>query len=326
MSKYEIVSNVRDEKVKNLVVRSDGEVQRVSYIKNNYILKDAGDGNFELIVYKKDFYTPTFESVESEHVEGFYSDIEDIRALQTFCSTKRFVRGEDGVAVRKKIEGRELASIEDFMQTQHHGCKRAIKNFFDYALTNKWEYFVTLTFRDKDIRENQNLMSATWQSFIRVLRDRTDKKVKALATYEEFEKGGYHIHAMLSDVDLTLVPARNNNKESKDYGKFMYSEFGPQLMNCLDWKFGFNTVVCLRPDSENSNIVGYMSKYMNKRCPADFGMRRFYRTQNLTARKAFIAKGTEKEIADYIDNLCLELVKTDGAGNNYYRNYGLNRK
>lgn len=325
MEKYQVKSKFSDEIIKNLCVRADGEIQRVTYEKQNYILKEAEEGQFELVIYKKDFYTPKYESIEQEALEGFYSDYEDIQVLKSFCGTRRFYRDENGVANRVITPGKKPATLEDFMQSQRFGNKRAIKNFFDYALTNKWEYFVTLTFRDSDIRGNQQLMSASWRSFINVLRRRSDGKVKALATYEEFEKGGYHLHAMLSDIDLNLVPARNNNKQSKDYGKFMYSEFGPQLMNCTDWNLGFNTVVCLRPDSENCNIVGYMSKYMNKRCPADFGNRRFYRTQNLTARSAFISKGDERDFGEFIENLSLELYKVDHAGNKYYRNYGIRK-
>lgn len=92
MEKYQVKSKFSDEIIKNLCVRADGEIQRVTYEKQNYILKEAEEGQFELVIYKKDFYTPKYESIEQEALEGFYSDYEDIQVLKSFCGTRRFYR------------------------------------------------------------------------------------------------------------------------------------------------------------------------------------------------------------------------------------------
>lgn len=71
MEKYQVKSKFSDEIIKNLCVRADGEIQRVTYEKQNYILKEAEEGQFELVIYKKDFYTPKYESIEQEALRVF---------------------------------------------------------------------------------------------------------------------------------------------------------------------------------------------------------------------------------------------------------------
>ena len=46
MEKYQVKSKFSDEIIKNLCVRADGEIQRVTYEKQNYILKEAEEGQF----------------------------------------------------------------------------------------------------------------------------------------------------------------------------------------------------------------------------------------------------------------------------------------
>lgn len=297
------------EVIEGLYKDNEGQLKYIAYNERNYIVKECGDGKVELCFYQKPFIVP-------EVTVDYVTSTEDLFEFEHFCSTRKW-KNVNGTAVR--ID--ETAKFSDLIDSLHRGNKRAIKNFYDYALTNEWEYFVTLTFSDADVMNKYNVMADTWKMFMQKIK-RKFPDVKALATYEEFEKGGYHIHAMLSDCNLTLIPARNHKVGSEYYGKFMFSEFGPQLFNCKDWNFGFNTVCCITPDSCQAQIVNYMSKYMNKDCPASYGNRRFYKTQNLTARTTIVGKTSfVNPLVDIIDKFGLKFAKKDNSGNLYFRNY-----
>lgn len=294
--------------IKNIYSTKSGDLKKISYDKRNYVIKETVDGKIELCFYDKPFIVPV--------VEDYVADDSEIRAFETECSRRHF-KNVNGIAV--PID--EEASLSKLVNSSKRNTRRAMKNFYDYALGNDWEYFVTLTFSDADVRNSVKLMGDTWQQFTQKLR-RKFTEFRALASFEEFEKGGYHIHSLLSDCDLDLIPSRNHKEGSKDYGKFMYSEYGPQLFNSNNWKFGFNTVVCLNPDSNQAQVVNYMAKYMTKASPAGYGNRRFYKTQNLTCRSSVM--GTIHN-TDTLDNIIkkfgLKYAKEDKSGNLYFRNY-----
>lgn len=307
--------------IKNLYRNNEGILKRINYNDRNYIINDTCNGEVELIFIEDGFTVPEHVNEDND----ILTTTDELIEFKSFCSKRKFKIDDNGIA-HKVVEH---ATINDFIKSFKKGSKRAIKNFYDYALTNVWEYFVTLTFREEEIRNNIKMMSYIWKLFTNKLRNKFPN-MKAIATYEEFEEGGYHMHAMLSDVDLTLVPARNNKKYldkektniNPKYKKFMYSKFGPQVMNCLDWNFGFNTVVCLKPESNNIQVVNYMSKYMNKCSPAPYGCKRYYKTQNLDARNSVTGYvENNNDLINIIERFNLVYFKTDKAGNKYYRNY-----
>lgn len=71
MEKYQVKSKFSDEIIKNLCVRADGEIQRVTYEKQNYILKEAEEGQFELVIYKKRFLYAEIRKYRARSVGGF---------------------------------------------------------------------------------------------------------------------------------------------------------------------------------------------------------------------------------------------------------------
>lgn len=124
--------------------------------------------------------------------------------------------------------------------------RRAISSFYDCMLSNSWKYFATFTFLDEDVRSNFESCSVAWKRFINNLKNKYPN-TKAIAICEEFEKGGYYLHALLSDVDLTLQPTMFWQR---------------QIFSCDDWDLGFNTVVVLNSERKASQIMSYMAKYL----------------------------------------------------------------
>lgn len=305
---YQNVFNRQGYLVKNVYCNNDGEYKKITYQECNYILKINGD-KVDLQFYPKKFVTPT-HSVDNEICQDFYVDEEIDRFFK-----RNFERNKiTNFAERKKDSA---ATLKDLQESIARGSKRAVKNFYDYAMANNWEYFCTFTFEDTHIKNNNDLLYLSYENFRKQLR-RKNYDVKSLTVYEEFKKGGYHLHSLLADIDLDLVPARNNKKESKYYGKFYYDEFGVQIFNCKNWKIGHNTIACIDPKSANERVVNYMSKYMTKCSPAPPGCKRYFKSNNLECRQTLV-KYTD-DIISVIERLNLKpFKKTDNCI--YFSNY-----
>lgn len=302
-----IIRNGRE--VGNVYIDKHGEIKRIDYETSNYTFSTDGE-IAELCVYANGFITPKHTSVNQE----IFAVGDDLQTFECFMNTRKFKR-EGDVAVPLN----NTVSMNDFIKSMRRGGRRATQTFFDYALANKWEYFVTLTIEEQGIRNSRELVIFYWQKFVNYLK-KYSKEAKAIAVLEEHKDGGYHMHALVADCDLALVTARNNKKTSKEYRQFMYTDFGDQIFNTLDWKLGFNTVVIIRKDTYNAQIVNYMSKYMLKSSCVPYGCKRFYHTQNLVSREGYCGKALS--FNDWLEKFGMKLAKVTKNGIAIYRNYG----
>ncbi|MEM0173632.1 MAG: hypothetical protein QXI16_03900 [Sulfolobaceae archaeon] len=254
------------------------------------------NGNVELIWYKQPIKVPDHVVTDKEFMFSEYTAIE----VENFISARKFTLDPNGIA-EPKLD--QQGTLYDLINNIERSTKRSKKNFYNYALSNNWEYFCTFTFADSETRLNKDLLASAWTVFIKTLK-RKYPDIKALATYERYKKreSGFHMHCLLGACDLTLKPARD-----KETGLFMYTQFNYQLFNSIDWKNGFNTVVCISPDSNQMQVVNYMSKYMTKESPAPYGCKRYFRTQNLDCNVNYLGFKTPEEITDIINSLGLSM-------------------
>ena len=276
---YKNVLDGNNQVIDNLYCDGNGEYKRIEYKVCNYVLKLNGD-KVDLYYYPNKFQTPV-HSIANEICQDFRVDMDVER-----CFKRNFERNKKTNFAERKENS--TATLQDLRLSIKRGANRAIKSFYDYALANDWEYFCTFTFEDERIRNNNDLLYVSYENFRKQLRLR-NHDIKSLTVYEEFKKGGYHLHSLLGNIDLNLKPARN-----KHTGKFKYNDFGVQIFNCCDWKIGWNTIACINPNSVNEQVVNYMSKYMTKCSPAPPGCKRYFKSNNLDCRETHV---------DYIDNI-----------------------
>lgn len=308
---YNVYEKETGEVISNLSAfkKDNGSVTRIDYDNNNYVFSfDENNKACELVVYKEKFITPKHTVVDDEIITRY--DI--VRDFENYMNSRKFKLNSDGVAIPTK----DTATVEDLQKTLYRGGRRAIKSFYNYALANNWEYFATFTFADEKTRNDKDLLYKAWQGFVNGIR-KNNKDMKALAVYETFEKGGYHIHALLANCDLTLKPARN----PKENNSFMYSHASnEQLFNCLDWNSGHNSVAIIRATSNNAQVVNYLSKYVTKATCAPYGCRRFFSTNNLTHRQVITGDNKDNNFANWISKFNLVEVKNNDKII-VYRNY-----
>lgn len=284
-------------KVQNLYYDDkESTFKQVEYEKFDYILSET-NGKVELLYFPEQYRVPKHLAVDETYVNSKYTLYE----LEAVLNQNKFIL-VDGIAVPKN----KSITVMDLQETFRKSSKRAIKCFYNYALANEWEYFCTFTFADSKIRNDKDLLYDTWKKFLYMLR-KQNTEVKAIAVYEEFEKGGYHIHALLANCDIQLIPGRDNKT-----GKFVYSKFGNQVFNSLQWKHGFTNIVTINPDSIQVQVVNYLSKYMTKNSPTPYRCKRYFHTTNLNERDTYCGQ-FDKQLIPEIDT---DLIKMIEARNN----------
>ncbi len=259
------------EKLPN-IWETNGVVKTKQYSEYNIVI-NVSDTTVELLYYKEPFKVPTTYDMSEDFATNCRTDT--IFAEQ--LSTRKFEL-HDGIVVPLDSS----ANIRYLIESRKRSAKASIKRFYNYALDNDWQYFCTWTFADSSIRSDKDLLYKTYNDFVKMLRKR-NPDVKAIAVYEEFEKGGYHMHALVSNVAFGLTPAINPKT-----GQFIYSEFNNQIFNCIEWNKGFSTVVCINPKDCKEKVVNYLSKYLAKDSAAPFGCKRFFRTRNLSCRDGYM--------------------------------------
>ena len=241
------------------------------------VLSVSETTGMELLKFDKPFRVPRHVALDPDMCSDIYTNYSFAEAI----STQRW-KNEDGFVV--PVDPR--AKVVDLIRSRARSARESKNRFYNYALgDNNWQYFCTWTFADEQVRSDKDLLYATYNKFISVLRKK-NPDVKALATYEEFENGGYHMHALLGNCLLRLTPAINPHD-----GQFIYSEFGNQIFNCIDWPHGFSTVACIDPKSEKQQVVNYLGKYLTKKCPAPYRCKRFFHTVNLDCRDIYMLNG-----------------------------------
>lgn len=308
----------------NGVYEKDGVIFQKQYSFYDTVL-NVSSGCLEVLKFDDPFRVAKSYALDEEFVSDYRTNCVFAEAL-----TAQKWKSVNGVAVAADSSAR----IADLIQSRRVSARKSIARFYNYALgDNKWQYFCTWTFSDNKVRNDKDLLYDTYNNFIKVLR-KGNPDLKALATYEEFEKGGYHMHALFGNCVLRLKPAINPNT-----GEFIYSEFNNQIFNCIDWQYGFSTVVCIIPTSEKQQIVNYLSKYLTKKCPAPYRCKRFFHTQNLDCRDSYMLNtldyndpvvrmlsaksGTSVDSANIFEEFCkifgLEQVKERKNGVTVYR-------
>ena len=292
-------------------------------LKNTIVKYSLITNEIEIAYYKEGFQVPTVDlancSDESEmiasamfHDNAYWKDREYVRNFRLNKETEMIEKINDN------------ASIAKLVKSIHSGDVRAKKNFYDYALNYPWEYFCTFTFADAKIKNDRQQIKTQWRYFVLELQ-KINKDVKVLSVVEEHKNGGYHLHALISDIDLLLVPARNNDKKCKYYRDFLYTKLKNQIFNCKEWSRGFNTIVCIEPQSRQKKIINYLTKYITKKPVALFGERRFYRTRNYDVRNTEILNCSEGEIEKLTKENGMYLRKDDLKNNVKFFEIKVNR-
>lgn len=260
------------------------------WLRANTIINNYPDGGFELIRYKHGF--------DHMYEAGNLPAIDRVR--------KMVREGDYWVPV----DGFEISDIQASIK---NSSKRSMDTMYGYALSNDWEYFVTLTFSpDKVNRFDDNAVKELWSNFERACK-RKSPNCKILAIPERHPtSGALHFHALMSDIDLHLTPAVDKE------GKPIYSPFGDIVFNVNAWDFGFSTATVLPKECNYKRVANYLVKYITKNENIGYNQKRFYHTRNLAFKNKMIVTMPEEDIALLCNEFDIEKKKDNDRMEVYY--------
>lgn len=187
---------------------------------------------------------------------------------------------------------------------------RTRSKIFDYANSNKWEWFVTFTFDSEKVdRFNYLEISKKFSKWLTNMRFQYCPDMKYLVVPELHKNGAYHFHGLFSDcVSLDFSCAVDNReflksgKINRNFGKD-FKINGEQIYNIKKYKLGFSYCMKVRDTKKISN---YIVKYITKEFVSSVKNRkRYWNSQNLQLP---IEEKTLIAIVDY-DKLCSDVVK-----------------
>ena len=195
------------------------------------------------------------------------------------------------------------SSLEQLDEYTKKYLKNVRSNIIDLALNfSNWEYFITLTFSDKEIGEY------THEKAIEKLKKwiNNQKHQNKDFTYflvPEFHKSGrLHFHGLIANVPKWKFEKARNPKNGR-----LIKVNNVQIYNLVNYKLGFTTISKIQNQEKVSN---YISKYATKELITLKNKKRYWYSRNLDKPKLeFI----------YIDNNLADYLKDNKL--DYYKNF-----
>jgi len=224
---------------------------------------------------------------------------------------RKFVYNENGELVKAINNVR----YNDLLVSYEKSSKRAKDNFYGYALSNEWKYFITLTVNPNKYGKNDIERKRYLANALKVIKY-YDSAAKYLGVSERHHNSRYggennntlHFHFLASfEIVEALTPAINQKTN-----ELIYSKSGSQVYNFAEkyWKYGFSTIVPIGADKDSQeSVISYLCKYMIKCQDFQYNARRFYRSRNLAFKEKSVLFVEHSEFIDMMDSLFVKFIK-----------------
>ncbi|MCC8029092.1 MAG: hypothetical protein LIO75_04755 [Lachnospiraceae bacterium] len=158
---------------------------------------------------------------------------------------------------------------------------RTVQTIYSYAQSNKWDWFVTLTFRrdlDLDVKDYGSVV----KKLTKWLNNQRAKcpDLKYLFVPELHKDGAWHFHGLLAGADaLAFTDSGRVAVGSKAYVRTDENADHETIYNMDNWRYGFSTATKVNSSCKASS---YICKYITKDVVRHTGRRRrFYPSNNL---------------------------------------------
>ena len=131
-------------------------------------------------------------------------------------------------------------------------ASRAKNNVYRIARSNKWDWFITLTFdRTKTDASDYDLVLYRLKIFLNNLQKRKCPDMKYIIVPElHKDKEHYHFHGLLANVDNLTFKAWKVDRKKKQI-----------IYNITDWSYGFTTATKVL---DTGRVSSYITKYITK--------------------------------------------------------------
>lgn len=221
--------------------------------------KEYADGSYELMLCTR----PVFR------VPGWEDHFDHSGYKPAFDPQSREVERDLVALGWKEAEAPKEPRPEDVARA----ARRALVRVRDIALSNSFDYFVTLTLDASkvdryDIKEITRKLNA-W------LKNQVQRRGLRYIIIPELHKdGAYHFHGLINDCGgmtesgTWIIPGHKkpvkarSKKQAEEWARLGPYEGYKQVLNWDRWPLGFSTAIQLSGDYHA--VVGYVSKYITK--------------------------------------------------------------
>lgn len=210
---------------------------------------------------------------------------------------------------KDKTENKEKNARSDKVS-----LNRTVQNIYQYALNNRWQYFITLTFNpDKVDSMDYDKCMGSVRKWFNNQRSRYAPELKYLLVPEQHESGAWHVHGLISECGaMKFADSGRVAVGKKAYKRTADNSDKPTIYNMSGWINGYSTAIEIKNGAEDSaKMASYITKYITKDlCVKIAGKRRFYPSNNLEKAECFEYNLHPDTIRDMIYSYDIDYIKT----------------
>ena len=184
---------------------------------------------------------------------------------------------EEDIAINKdtleKKEEQKETEVEEVVNNEEYSKQvsksRTIQKIYEITRSNKWEYFVTLTFNPEKVDSfNYQEVVKNQSKWLNNIKQRYAPDLKYIIVPELHKSGRYHFHGLFSDIgNMSLI----------DSGK--RTDCNDIIYNIGNYKLGFTTATKVKYPAKASS---YITKYVTKDlCATTANKKRYWASRNL---------------------------------------------
>lgn len=156
----------------------------------------------------------------------------------------------------KEEEKETVKTIEQIEKDKerclYESCRRSKDNLYNVINSNKWEYFITLTF-DRNLTDSSNYdeVYKKLNTFLKNFKYRNSSHLQYVIVPElHADKKHFHLHGLLANCnELNFVDSGHKTPT------------GETIYNVTNWSYGFTTATKVK---DNDRVCSYIAKYMSK--------------------------------------------------------------
>lgn len=195
--------------------------------------------NYNVAVYEYPTFTQT--RIYSKPIK-ILSDVEKAHLLEQKKEKKEY--SEFQILYKNSDEYKE--------HKFNVSCHRSKDNLYNIINSNKWEYFITLTFDQKKIDSSDyDIVYKKLNTFLKNFKYRNSSHLQYVIVPElHADKKHYHFHGLLANCD---------ELHFEDSGH--KTQLDEVIYNITNWTYGFTTATKVR---DNDRVCSYIAKYISK--------------------------------------------------------------
>lgn len=192
------------------------------------------------------------------------------------CDYKAKERKRTGLSVERK---------------EHENARRAVQKVYDLAQSNRFDYFLTLTFDGAKLdRYDYDSCSEAVKMFTDIMRHNGNTWV---IVPEQHKDGAYHFHALVSG-SLSLTEAIDPYT-----GRKIFDKHGRQVFNVNNYRYGHTTATQI---TDPARAATYIAKYLTKEIQVPKGRKRYWASRGLCTPTIERLQMTAEEYGQIFNN------------------------